>query len=130
MAKIIRHPDYIWKKLKYDIAIFKLSKTIRRDQITSVCLPNVDESTRFEGKTATAVGWGLHDYFYITYGMLVTGLPTDEQHIENEPREVILQVARSASCINATESPSTLCASMDNLSKAGCKVFVNDNHLF
>ena len=130
MAKIIRHPDYNWEQMLYDIAILKLWTIIPPDTITPVCLPNMDESTRFEGKTATAAGWGLHDNIIIPNKWRFEGMPADEINIESEPREVILQVARSASCLNATESPSTLCVSMDNLSKSGCRVIVNDNHLF
>ena len=129
MAKIIRHPDYKRNDFVFDIAILKLSKTIRRDQITSVCLPNVDESTRFEGKTATTAGWGFHDNVRMKWSWRFEGLPADEVYIKSEPREVIMQVARSAECRNATESPSVLCASMDNRAKSGCKVFLNNNQL-
>ena len=129
MAKIIRHPDYKTDDFIFDIAILKLSKTIRRDQITSVCLPNVDESTRFEGKTATTAGWGFHDNVRMKWSWRFEGLPADEVYIKSEPREVIMQVARSAECRNATESPSVLCASMDNRAKSGCKVFLNNNQL-
>ena len=128
MAKIIRHPDYKTDDFIFDIAILKLSKTIRRDQITSVCLPNVDESTRFEGKTATAAGWGLHENKIIPPKWAFEGMPADEINIESEPREVILRVARSASCGNATQSPSVLCASMDNHAKSACKVFLNNHN--
>ena len=129
MAKIIRHPDYKTDDFIFDIAILKLSKTIRRDQITSVCLPNVDESTRFEGKTATTAGWGFHDNVRMKWSWRFEGLPADEVYIKSEPREVIMQVARSAECRNATESPSVLCASMDNRAKSGCKVFLNNSQL-
>ena len=129
MAKIIRHPDYKRNDFIFDIAILKLSKTIRRDQITSVCLPNVDESTRFEGKTATTAGWGFHDNVRMKWSWRFEGLPADEVYIKSEPREVIMQVARSAECRNATESPSVLCASMDNRAKSGCKVFLNNSQL-
>ena len=128
MAKIIRHPDYKTDDFIFDIAILKLSKTIRRDQITSVCLPNVDESTRFEGKTATAAGWGIFKDELITWDWMMNGLPVDENYVESEPREVILRVARSASCGNATQSPSVLCASMDNHAKSACKVFLNNHN--
>ena len=129
MAKIIRHPDYSWEKFLYDIAILKLRKTIPPETITPVCLPNVDESTRFEGKTATAVGWGLHENKIIPYNWRWEGMPADEEHIKSEPREIIMKVARSASCRNATESPSILCVSMDNRAKSGCKVFIKNNQL-
>ena len=128
MAKIIRHPDYKTDDFIFDIAILKLSKTIRRDQITSVCLPNVDESTRFEGKTATTAGWGFHDNVRMKWSWRFEGLPADEVYIKSEPREVIMQVARSAECRNATESPSVLCASMDNHAKSACKVFLNNHN--
>ena len=126
MAKIIRHPDYNREQMVYDIAILKLRKTISPDTITPVCLPNVDESTRFEGKTATTAGWGFHDNVRMKWSWRFEGLPADEAYIKSEPREVIMQVARSASCRNATESPSVLCASMDDRAKSGCKVFLNN----
>ena len=129
MAKIIRHPDYNWDLMLYDIAILKLWTIIPPDKITPVCLPNMDESTRFEGKTATAAGWGLHENKIIPWDWRFTGMPADEEHIKSEPREIIMKVARSASCRNATESPSILCVSMDNRAKSGCKVFIKNNQL-
>ena len=128
MAKIIRHPDYNREQMVYDIAILKLRKTISPDTITPVCLPNVDESTRFEGKPATAAGWGIFKDEMITWDWMMNGLPADENYVKSEPREVILRVARSASCGNATQSPSVLCASMDNHAKSACKVFLNNHN--
>ena len=129
---IFRHPKYECvrecRKKVYDVAMLKLTKTIKRELYPPVCLPNKDESTKFEGKTATAAGWGMIKNEKMTFDWIINGLPADEAYVPSEPREVKMQVARSASCPSSViESPSILCASMDNLSKSGCKVLLNHN---
>ena len=125
---IFRHPKYEYLLIGsgYDVAMLRLTKTIPLALYPPVCLPNKNESTTFEGRTATAAGWGMIKNEKIQFNWIKFGFPADESYVPSEPREVKMQVARSASCPSSvTESPSFLCASMDNLSKSGCKVLLN-----
>ena len=132
----IRHPrwkskeDEVFHNQGYDIAIIELRKTVPLRTYPPACLPNLDESTRFEGKIATSAGWGLTEHFPFPY-YPVTISPNK---IPNEPREVKMRVAKSSSVSQLTKSsygssgqeelanPSKLIASLFHDSASICDV--------
>ena len=123
-------PDEVFHNQGYDIAIIELRKTVPLTTYPPACLPNLDESTRFEGKIATSAGWGLTEHFPFPY-YPVTISPNK---IPNEPREVKMRVAKSSSVSQLTKSsygssgqeelanPSKLIASLFHDSASICDV--------
>ena len=93
-------PDEVFHNQGYDIAIIELRKTVPLTTYPPACLPNLDESTRFEGKIATSAGWGLTEHFPFPSSP-VTISPNK---IPNEPREVKMRVAKSSSVRQLTIS--------------------------
>jgi len=54
------HEKYDNERLKNDIAVIKVSKSIDLSQHTPVCLPR--RNRKFVGSQAMATGWGVEDY--------------------------------------------------------------------
>ena len=119
---IHKHPQ--WKEPRlpgpmiadgYDVMILELAEALDLTLYKPACLPRSSDATTFDGKKATAVGWGVYEETYLQ------DIPS------STPREVMLTVIREESykrCFpeQTTINPSRGCAGLDDWEKGGCLV--------
>ena len=96
----------------YDVAILELAEVLDLAMYTPACLPRSSDATTFDGKKATAVGWGqsYEGRYANSYS------PT--------PQEVVLTVISKTDsrCSKENKNPSRMCAGLDESGKGGCHV--------
>ena len=115
---IIKHRDWVEPvlpgrmKAGVDVAILELAEVLDLAMYTPVCLARSSDATTFDGKKATAVGWGQsHEGRYAN-----SYSPT--------PQEVVLTVISKTDsrCSKENKNPSRMCAGLDESGKGGCHV--------